>query len=128
MKVYQIAAGYRSTYILASNFKIYMCGCNGTSPAKSSPVYFDPGEKIPEMKMRTKYSIVRIMTAWNKSFSVFYATIIDKSLINDSENKIDFILNKLAYSWNDENINAPFIQSIFEYFGKNEMILKKRDK
>lgn len=115
-KVYQVSAGFRCTFFLCDNRKIYACGCNGTISMEKVPIPFDIIDKIPEMSLEQSYSVVRIMNTWNKSFSVFYATVADCSSLKMSPVKLSNILNQLAYKWDYEGINAPYIESIAGYF------------
>ena len=115
-KVYQVSAGFRCTFFLCDNRKIYACGCNGTISMEKTPVPFDIIDKIPEMSLEQSYSVVRIMNTWNKSFSVFYCTIADCSCVKMSPVKLNNILNQLAYKWDYEGINAPYIETIAKYF------------
>ena len=115
-KVYQVSAGFRSTFFLLENRKIYACGCNGTISMEKTPIMFDIIDKVPEMSLEQNYSVVRIMNTWNKSFSIFYATIADSSNLKISPVKLNNILNQLAYKWDYDGINAPYIEPIAGYF------------
>ena len=48
------------------------------------PILFDTISKILEMSIESNYSVVRIMNSWCKSFSVFYATVADSSMVKFS--------------------------------------------
>jgi hypothetical protein len=53
-----------------------------------------------------KYPIVRIHNTWNKSMSIFYATVADTTLMkNMNYNKISQILSTLNSKWNTHNRN-----------------------
>ena len=84
VKIYQVSAGFRSSFFLCENRKIYSCGCNGSLSMEKIPVLFDIVSKIPEMSIESNYSVVRIMNSWCKSFSVFYATVADSSMVKFS--------------------------------------------
>lgn len=115
-KVYQVSAGFRCSFFLCENRKIYACGCNGTISMEKHPVLFDIIDKVPEMSLEQNYSVVRILNTWNKSFSVFYATVADCANLKMSPVKLNNILNQLASKWDYEGIDAPYIESIAGYF------------
>ena len=123
MKIIQVSAGFRSTFFLSENRKVYACGCNGTISMEKRPILFDIVDKVPEMSLEQNYSVVRINNTWCKSFSIFYATVADTTTMKVSPVKINNILNNLASKWNNENINPPYIESIENYFPNN--IMKK---
>ena len=125
VKIYQISAGFRSSFFLCENRKIYSCGCNGTLSQEAIPVLFDIISKIPEMSIESNYSVVRIMNTWCKSFSVFYATVADSSMVKISPVKLNNILNNLAIKWINESSEPPFIESISGYFPIS--VMKKKN-
>jgi hypothetical protein len=50
------------------------------------------------------YHIVRIHSTWNKSMSIFYATVADTSLCKKMTNvKVNQILSTLNSKWNSQN-------------------------
>ena len=126
MKVFQISAGFRCTFFLCENRKVYACGCNGTISMEKIPVLFDIIDKVPEMAIESNYSIVRIMNCWNKSFSLFYCTIADSSNMKINPVKLNGILNKLAAKWENNENKPPFVESIEKYFDIGCM--RKEDK
>lgn len=115
-KVYQISAGFRSSFFLLENRKIYSCGCNGTVSMEKIPVPFLVFEKIPEMALEQNYSVVRIRNTWNKSFSLFYATIADTSTMKISPVVLNSILNQTAMKWEGETLEMPYIETYAKYF------------
>ena len=121
MKIIQISAGFRSTFFLTENRKVYACGCNGTISMEKKPILFDIVDKVPEMSLEQNYSIVRINNTWCKSFSIFYATVADTTTMKCSPVKINNILNNLASKWNNDNINPPYIETIENFFPVNVM-------
>lgn len=73
------------------------------------------------------YSIVKINNSWNKSFSLFYATLADTTLIKDiNPPKLNQILLKLAMKWDTDCIETPYIEAIAKYFPTH--IMKKTSK
>ena len=126
MKIIQVSAGFRSTFFLSENRKVYACGCNGTISMEKTPILFDIVDKVPEMSLEQNYSVVRINNAWCKSFSIFYATIADTTTMKFSPVRINNILNNLASKWVNDNINPPYIDTIENYFPVN--IMKKPKK
>ena len=116
MKVFQISAGFRCTFFLGENRKVYACGCNGTISMEKTPILFDIIDKVPEMAIESNYSVVRIMNCWNKSFSLFYCTIADSSNMKINPVKLNGILNKLAAKWENNENKPPFVESIEKYF------------
>ena len=98
MKIIQVSAGFRSTFFLSENRKVYACGCNGTISMEKTPILFDIVDKVPEMSLEQNYSVVRINN----------------------------ILNNLASKWVNDNINPPYIDTIENYFPVN--IMKKPKK
>ena len=123
MKIIQVSAGFRSTFFLTENRKVFACGCNGTISMEKKPILFDIVDKVPEMSLEQNYSIVRINNTWCKSFSIFYATVADTTTMKCSPVKINSILNNLASKWNNDNINPPYIETIENFFPVN--IMKK---
>ena len=121
MKIIQISAGFRSTFFLSENRKVFACGCNGTISMEKKPVLFDIVDKVPEMSLEQNYSVVRINNTWCKSFSIFYATVADTTTMKMSPVKINNILNNLASKWINDNINPPHIESIENFFPVNVM-------
>lgn len=87
------------------------------------PVPFLVLEKIPEMALEQNYSVVRIRNTWNKSFSLFYATIADTSTMKIFPVKLNTILNQIALKWEGETIEMPYIETYSNYFPIN--IMKK---
>ena len=126
-KIYQISAGFRSSFFLCENRKIYACGCNGTLSMEKVPILFDIISKIPEMSIESNYSVVRIMNSWCKSFSIFYATIADSSIVKINPVKLNSILNNLASKWISESIEPPYIESIASFFPISVMRKKKNN-
>ena len=121
MKIIQVSAGFRSTFFLTENRKVFACGCNGTISMEKKPILFDIVDKVPEMSLEQNYSIVRINNTWCKSFSIFYATVADTTTMKCSPVKINNILNNLASKWNNDNINPPYIETIENFFPVNTM-------
>jgi hypothetical protein len=67
------------------------------------PIPFITWEKIPELSNEANYSIVRIMNTWNKSFSIFYATIADTTTLKGvNAPKLNQILLNLTTKWDSE--------------------------
>ena len=126
MKIIQVSAGFRSTFFLSENRKVYACGCNGTISMEKTPILFDIVDKVPEMSLEQNYSVVRINNTWCKSFSIFYATVADTTTLKLSPVRINNILNNLASKWVNDNINPPYIDTIENYFPVN--IMKKQKK
>ena len=126
MKIIQVSAGFRSTFFLSENRKVYACGCNGTISMEKTPILFDIVDKVPEMSLEQNYSVVRINNTWCKSFSIFYATVADTTTMKLSPVRINNILNNLASKWVNDNINPPYIDTIENYFPVN--IKKKKKK
>ena len=126
MKIIQVSAGFRSTFFLSDNRKVYACGCNGTISMEKKPILFDIVDKVPEMSLEQNYSIVRINNTWCKSFSIFYATVADTTTMKVSPVKINNILNNLASKWNNDNINPPYIETIENFFPVNVMKKPKK--
>ena len=126
MKIIQVSAGFRSTFFLSENRKVYACGCNGTISMEKTPILFDIVDKVPEMSLEQNYSVVRINNTWCKSFSIFYATVADTTTMKMSPVRINNILNNLASKWVNDNINPPYIDTIENYFPVN--IMKKPKK
>ena len=116
MKIFQVSAGFRCTFFLSDNRKVYSCGCNGTISMEKTPVLFDIVDKVPEMSLEQNYSIVKINNAFCKSFSIFYATVADTTTLKLSPVRINNILNNLASKWNSDKINPPYIETIENFF------------
>ena len=127
MKIIQVSAGFRSTFFLSENRKVYACGCNGTISMEKTPILFDIVDKVPEMSLEQNYSVVRINNTWCKSFSIFYATVADTTTMKLSPVRINNILNNLASKWVNDNINPPYIDTIENYFPVSVMKKPKKN-
>ena len=127
MKIIQVSAGFRCTFFLSENRKVFSCGCNGTISMEKTPVLFDIVDKVPEMSLEQNYSVVRINNTWCKSFSIFYATIADTTTLKLSPVRISNILNNLSSKWNNDNINPPYIETIENFFPVNFMKRPKKN-
>ena len=114
-KIYQIAAGFRSTLFMCENRKIYACGCNSKFTMEKSPILFDVIDKFPEISLDENLSIIKIVTTWNKCFSIIYAIIADYTSINESKPKINFTLNWIASNWDYDSINPPYYEKLENY-------------
>jgi len=126
MKVIQVSAGFRSTFFLSENRKVFSCGCNGTISMEKTPILFDIVDKVPEMSLEQNYSVVRINNTWCKSFSIFYATVADTTTLKLSPVRISSILNNLSSKWINDNINPPYIETIENFFPVNTMKKPKK--
>ena len=127
MKIIQVSAGFRCTFFLSENRKVFSCGCNGTISMEKTPILFDIVDKVPEMSLETNYSVVRINNTWCKSFSIFYATVADTTTLKLSPVRISSILNNLASKWINDNINPPYIETIENFFPINVMKKPKKN-
>ena len=127
MKIIQVSAGFRCTFFLSENRKVYSCGCNGTISMEKTPILFDIVDKVPEMSLEQNYSVVRINNTWCKSFSIFYATVADTTTLKLSPVRISNILNNLSSKWNNDNINPPYIETIENFFPVNFMKRPKKN-
>ena len=76
VKIYQVSAGFRSSFFLCENRKIYSCGCYGSFSMEKIPVLFDIISKIPEMNIESNYSIVRIMNSCVRVFRFFMLLLL----------------------------------------------------
>jgi alpha-tubulin suppressor-like RCC1 family protein/predicted transcriptional regulator len=128
MKIIQVSAGFRCTFFLSDNRKVFSCGCNGTISMEKTPVLFDIVDKVPEMSLEQNYSVVRINNTWCKSFSIFYATVADTTTLKLSPVRISSILNNLASKWINDNINPPYVETIENFFPINVMKKPKKNK
>jgi len=62
--------------------------------------------KLPELKNEKEFSIVKIMNTWNKSFSLFYVTIADSTMLKNVKiTQLNVILNTLASKWDFKSSN-----------------------
>jgi myosin-5 len=128
LKIIQVSAGFRCTFFLSDNRKVFSCGCNGTISMEKTPVIFDIVDKVPEMSLEQNYSVVRINNTWCKSFSIFYATVADTTTLKLSPVRISSILNNLASKWINDNINPPYVETIENFFPINVMKKPKKNK
>ena len=126
MKVIQVSAGFRCTFFLSENRKVFSCGCNGTISMEKTPILFDIVDKVPEMSLEQNYSVVRINNTWCKSFSIFYATVADSTTLKLSPVRISSILNNLSSKWINDNINPPYVETIENFFPINVMKKPKK--
>ena len=96
-------------------------------------------KKFPELKNENGFSVVKIMNTWNKSFSIFYVTIADSTMLKNVKiTQLNVILNNLASKWDSKSSNfffiyffliflvyPPYIEGISAYFSTN--VMKKAD-
>ena len=126
LKIIQISAGFRNSVFLSEARKIYFTGCLGNYINQNVPIPYNPYEKIPELKNEMSYSIVKISSSWNKSFSVLNATLADTTRIKKLKSKkLANLLLTLATKWLNETIKAPFINEIKNFFFADQISLKK---
>lgn len=121
-KIYQVSAGFRSTFFLIENRKVYFCGCTGSVSMQNEPIQFITWEKVPELSNEANFSVVRIMNTWNKSFSIFYATIADTTTLKGiNAPKLNQILLNLTTKCQLDTVDIPYIDSIAKYFPASYM-------
>lgn len=119
-KIYQVSAGFRSSYFLTENGKIYMCGYNGSIRKQFFPIECIISVKYPEIKKETNY-ICRINNCWNKSFSVFYVTFINIGLIENSSNiqKIKNLSKLISLKWLNQSNSYAIMKEFINCYDKN---------
>jgi hypothetical protein len=45
-KIFQVSAGFRNTFFLVENRKVFFCGCNGNLANQNLPTQFITWEKV----------------------------------------------------------------------------------
>ncbi len=122
IKIIQVAAGFRSSFFLTDSRQINYCGTNGDINKVNTPVKMELGLKVKikflfhtfkniEVADENLFSVVRILTTWNKSFSIFYCTFADIRMIQEkikNKQKIFSILNTLATKWESDTGDINF--------------------
>ena len=102
-KVYQIAAGFNSSYFLLEQRKLYVSG--GSSLA-FIPQYLNICERYPEFANEKNYSLLKIYCTWNRFYSVLYATCADTTTMNGALTfKTNQMLCELSKKWINDNRN-----------------------
>ena len=74
----------------------------------------DPNEFFP----------LRLMTSWNRAFSIFYITFADLREINHNWKNLKRtkeMVKLLSINWTDEKLRAPYIKEIAPFFNENYM-------
>ena len=119
-KIYQVSAGFRSSYFLTENGKIYMCGYNGSIRKQFFPIECIISVKHPEIKKESNY-ICRINNSWNKSFSVFYVTFINIGLLENESNiqKIKNLSKLISLKWLNQSNSYAIMKEFINCYDKN---------
>ena len=130
-KIIQVAAGFRSSFIMNDNNEIYFFGVlnrnkkNITGDAEQ--IFIE--EKNNEYGNKSHFVPVKINSTWNKQLSLFYVTFADIRNFScniEYKNKIQNenikeIIKKLSSKWLNDSIKVPYIEEISKYIDKNYM-------
>ena len=124
--IIQINAGFRNSIIMNDKREIYYFGIlsEENKNLNGEIKMFNFNIKNLEIANLNQFQPVRILSKFNSSFSIFYVTFADIRNFNNeynNQNKIYEILNLLSKEWLDENIKAPYIKEIINYFDVNYM-------
>lgn len=109
-KAYQISAGFRSSYFLADNGKIYMFGFNGLIHNQFTPIECNINLKYPELSFDEEFRICRLNNCWNKSMSIFYATFLYGKCLN--RNNYKNMTDLIALKWFDQSCTPNMIKYV----------------
>ena len=132
IKIIQISAGFRSSFIMNDKNEIYYFGvlCKNKKNVTGVAEQIFIEEKNNEYGNKCHFIPVKINSRWNKLFSLFYVTFADirncsfkieyKNKNNENEN-IKSILKIVSSKWLDNSIKLPYISEISHYFNKNYM-------
>jgi hypothetical protein len=72
--------------------------------------------KTPEVSDDSEFSVAKIMTAWNRVFSIFYCTFCDVRILTDKlkhKSKVNTIINTLANKWETDSSKILKILKIY---------------
>lgn len=142
VKIVQISASFRASYLLTESRLILCSGTTGEFKSEVNMTKFNLRLKVlfvykktPEIADENSYTPLKIATTWTKSFSVFYAIFGDISEMNNkiiSRQKVNLILNTLSSKWDIDSCKdilklaePPYIESIAGYF--SSMYMKKKN-
>ena len=131
-KIIQVAAGFRSTIIMNERRDIFYFGVlsEENKNLNGERCKFDLRKKNLEVANDDEFCPVRLLTAWNKGFSIFYATFADVREVMEkarNKNKVNDIINTLSINWYDQNVEAPYIPNIARYFSPMFMNMNNGD-
>lgn len=112
-RVFQITAGFNSSYFLTESRKIYKSGGSSNS---STPILLEINKIHPEITSENKISIVKIEAVWNKSISFLNCVLSDyKSVKTNDCFKINQIMNELSKKWTKKINYIPNVESLNNY-------------
>ena len=77
MRIIQVAAGFRASFLMSYNRNVFYCGKVNNKAMSNIPIKFDLFEKNNEIINENEFSIVRILCTYSLYKSVFYASIAD---------------------------------------------------
>lgn len=116
-KIYQVAAGYQSSYFLDEKRHVLFCGKINFFKAVV-PQKLNISENTPELSNESRFSILKISCSWNRMVSLFYATIADLKCLYDSDVKmseINGLVNTIANKWDTDNAYLPNLGKFSNY-------------
>ena len=128
-KIINICCGLRNSFFLSEDRKIYFCGNGGVNNFNSNnliQINFPFSFKNSNLNSLGIFP-VKINCTWNESLSVFYVTfasvkdiIISHNNVNGvSMQKIKWMLDKLTFIWDTDNINVKQlcknVKGLYEY-------------
>ena len=131
-KIIQICAGFRSSFILNDNNKIFYFGVLNRNKknitGEKEEIYIE--DKNYEYSNKNCFIPIKINARWNTLFSLFYVNFADirnfscKIEYNNKKNEdknIQEILKIVSTKWLNDSVKVPYIQEISQYINDNYM-------
>ena len=111
--IYQVSAGFHSSYFLTEINNIYICGTNGRDCNNNYiPKNIDIKTKYKDL-LKYPCWICRILNCWNKNMSVFYAIFLDCYFINKDDEEVNKVLNLISKKWVHQSFSKSIMQGIY---------------
>ncbi len=112
IKIYQVSAGYHSSFFLSEKNEVFISGTNGKEFNKEFlPKKFEVKNKYKDLEDNS-FWICRILNCWNRSMSVFYAIFLDCHFINKDDEKVNNSLNLITKKWINQNFSGNIMKGI----------------
>ena len=111
--IFQVSAGFHSSYFLTEKNGVYFCGTNSDDRYKET---FTPEEINIKIMYKDLINnpcwICRILNTWNRSMSIFYAVFLDCYFINKDDEKVHKVLNLISKKWLQQSFSNSIMEGI----------------
>ena len=111
--IFQVSAGFHSSYFLTEKNGVYFCGTNSDDRYKDTFVPIEINIKIMYKDLiNNPCWICRILNCWNRSMSIFYAVFLDCYFINKDDEKVHKVLNLISKKWLQQSFSNSIMEGI----------------